>query len=297
MVFLIQRTQNKDSIAVQLKLNELVAAMEGASHRLINVEDLSEEELEVLHTYYCRLAHLAKQHGRYPGVALDRRGRGEKPPRSARSRSRSDLLDASPKDGVCLSGMRLAAVVVSVGVAASAWAGTTLERIEVVRTGPPAVRLHLSAPVATVGKTLPPDGVRPDRIYLDLPDTHLAAVPAELAGVDQLLRVRAGQFDLATTRVVLDLSSAVPFNVRPDGNTITIELAPPAPLATARPETGSGAGDIAPARGARGRARPRPRRQRSGRDRHQRRHGEDDHARHRQARCGACSRATRWRSC
>jgi low affinity Fe/Cu permease len=63
MVFLIQRTQNKDSIAVQLKLNELVAAMEGASHRLINVEDLSEEELEVLHTYYRRLAHLAKQNG------------------------------------------------------------------------------------------------------------------------------------------------------------------------------------------------------------------------------------------
>ena len=63
MVFLIQRTQNKDSIAVQLKLNELVAAMEGASHRLINVEDLSEEELAVLHAYYCRLAHLAKQHG------------------------------------------------------------------------------------------------------------------------------------------------------------------------------------------------------------------------------------------
>ena len=63
MVFLIQRTQNKDSTAVQLKLNELVAAMEGASHRLINVEDLSEEELEVLHTYYCRLALLAKQHG------------------------------------------------------------------------------------------------------------------------------------------------------------------------------------------------------------------------------------------
>jgi low affinity Fe/Cu permease len=63
MVFLIQRTQNKDSIAVQLKLNELVAAMEGASHRLINVEDLSEEELAVLHDYYCRLADLAKQQG------------------------------------------------------------------------------------------------------------------------------------------------------------------------------------------------------------------------------------------
>ena len=63
MVFLIQRSQNKDSIAVQLKLNELVAAMEGASHRLINVEDLSEEELGVLHAYYCRLAAVAKQRG------------------------------------------------------------------------------------------------------------------------------------------------------------------------------------------------------------------------------------------
>ena len=45
MVFLIQRTQNKDSLAVQLKLNEIVAALEGASNRLVKVEDLSEEEL------------------------------------------------------------------------------------------------------------------------------------------------------------------------------------------------------------------------------------------------------------
>ena len=63
MVFLIQRTQNKDSSAVQLKLNEIVAAMEGASNRLINVEDLSEQELEILHAYYGRLSRLAKEHG------------------------------------------------------------------------------------------------------------------------------------------------------------------------------------------------------------------------------------------
>src|SRR5262245_8332599 len=44
MVFLIQRGQNKESLAIQLKLNELVAAIEGASNRLIDVEDLSEEE-------------------------------------------------------------------------------------------------------------------------------------------------------------------------------------------------------------------------------------------------------------
>ena len=60
MVFLIQRSQNKDSYAVHLKLNELVAALDGASHRLIDVEDLSEEELVTLHRYYQRLADRAK---------------------------------------------------------------------------------------------------------------------------------------------------------------------------------------------------------------------------------------------
>jgi low affinity Fe/Cu permease len=61
MVFLIQRTQNKDALAVQLKLNELVAALEGASNRLIDVEDLSEGELKVLHAYYQRLTDMAKR--------------------------------------------------------------------------------------------------------------------------------------------------------------------------------------------------------------------------------------------
>src|SRR4051812_17423530 len=42
MVFLIQRTQNKDSLAIQLKLNEVIAALRGASNRLVNIEDLSE---------------------------------------------------------------------------------------------------------------------------------------------------------------------------------------------------------------------------------------------------------------
>jgi low affinity Fe/Cu permease len=60
MVFLIQRSQNKESLAVQLKLNELVAAMEGSSNRLIDVEDLSEQELKVLHKYYRHLAESAK---------------------------------------------------------------------------------------------------------------------------------------------------------------------------------------------------------------------------------------------
>jgi low affinity Fe/Cu permease len=60
MVFLIQRTQNKDGLALQLKLNELVAAMEGASNRLIEVEDLSEQELHVLRTHYRRLVEMAR---------------------------------------------------------------------------------------------------------------------------------------------------------------------------------------------------------------------------------------------
>jgi low affinity Fe/Cu permease len=61
MVFLIQRSQNKESMAIQLKLNELVAAFDGASNRLIDVEDLSEAELETLHRFYGRLAAMAKK--------------------------------------------------------------------------------------------------------------------------------------------------------------------------------------------------------------------------------------------
>jgi low affinity Fe/Cu permease len=61
MVFLIQRSQNKESRAVQIKLNEIVAAIEGASNRLIDVESLSERELDVLHKHYERLAELAAE--------------------------------------------------------------------------------------------------------------------------------------------------------------------------------------------------------------------------------------------
>lgn len=59
MVFLIQRSQNKDSIAIHLKLNELVVAHEHANNRLISVEDISEDDLKVLKKYYKHLAQLA----------------------------------------------------------------------------------------------------------------------------------------------------------------------------------------------------------------------------------------------
>lgn len=61
MVFIIQQSQNKDTLAVQLKLNELIAAHERASNRLIDVEDLTSEELEVLKRFYVRLSELAEK--------------------------------------------------------------------------------------------------------------------------------------------------------------------------------------------------------------------------------------------
>jgi len=64
MVFLIQRSQNKESLAVQLKLNEIVAAIEGASNRLIDVESLAEQDLKVLRKHYQVLAQRAKEESR-----------------------------------------------------------------------------------------------------------------------------------------------------------------------------------------------------------------------------------------
>ncbi len=60
MVFLIQRTQNKDALAIHLKLDEIVAALEGASNRLIDVEDLTEGEIQTLHKHYQKLVQMAK---------------------------------------------------------------------------------------------------------------------------------------------------------------------------------------------------------------------------------------------
>lgn len=64
MVFVIQHAANKDMRAVQLKLNELIAAIEGASNRLIDVEDLSDHELQRLYTRFQTLAERAKHQAR-----------------------------------------------------------------------------------------------------------------------------------------------------------------------------------------------------------------------------------------
>jgi low affinity Fe/Cu permease len=63
MVFLIQKSQNKDSLAIQLKLNELVAAHEFASNRLVNVENISEDEMKVIQKYYSQLSSITKKEG------------------------------------------------------------------------------------------------------------------------------------------------------------------------------------------------------------------------------------------
>ncbi len=66
MVFVIQHAANKDMRAVQMKLNELIAAMEGASNRLIDIEDLSDREMEHLYARFCQLAEEAAELG--PGA-------------------------------------------------------------------------------------------------------------------------------------------------------------------------------------------------------------------------------------
>lgn len=59
MVFLIQRSQNKDSIAIHLKLNELIVAQQMASNQLVSVEDINEMDLIILKKFYKHIADLA----------------------------------------------------------------------------------------------------------------------------------------------------------------------------------------------------------------------------------------------
>ena len=60
IVFLIQKAQNKDSMAIQLKLNELVAANALASNRLVNIENITDEEMKAIQKYYAQLSKFVK---------------------------------------------------------------------------------------------------------------------------------------------------------------------------------------------------------------------------------------------
>lgn len=61
MVFLIQRSQNKESMAIQIKLNELIASSRLASNRLIDIESLNEEEINTLSRYYSQLVIMSQK--------------------------------------------------------------------------------------------------------------------------------------------------------------------------------------------------------------------------------------------
>jgi low affinity Fe/Cu permease len=71
MVFVIQQTQNKDTMALHLKLNELIACNQDASNRLIDIEDLTEEELETVKKFYIKLSKLAKKENVFNTHSLD----------------------------------------------------------------------------------------------------------------------------------------------------------------------------------------------------------------------------------
>jgi low affinity Fe/Cu permease len=72
MVFLIQSTQNRDSAAVQLKLDELIRALEGAHNSLLDLEELSEKELDRFRRRYEQLAEEARGTLRRGGADTDR---------------------------------------------------------------------------------------------------------------------------------------------------------------------------------------------------------------------------------
>jgi low affinity Fe/Cu permease len=82
MVFLIQQSQNKDSVALHLKLNELLAASKQASNRMIGIEDLDEQDLREVADFYVRLAARARDGGKgkethsidEEGIPTDRHG-------------------------------------------------------------------------------------------------------------------------------------------------------------------------------------------------------------------------------
>jgi low affinity Fe/Cu permease len=61
MIFLIQNTQNRDTAAIQIKLDELIRAMEGAHNALLDLEELEDEDIDRLRTDYCRLAADARK--------------------------------------------------------------------------------------------------------------------------------------------------------------------------------------------------------------------------------------------
>ncbi len=111
---------------------------------------------------------------------------------------------------------------------ASTLHAAVLERVDTVGGERVAVRLHLSAPVAAQTQQLPPRASAPDRLVVDLPGTRLGTgARGVVSGRGPLLRVRTGQLDAGTTRVVLDLEGPLAFEMTNDDGVVTITLEPP----------------------------------------------------------------------
>jgi len=118
-------------------------------------------------------------------------------------------------------------IMVGVLAAASTWANpVTVERVEVEGGAAPTVRLLFSAePVQPFAHTLPPRQGTPARIYIDFAASRLGAdVRAAQCGSGPLVRVRTGQLDASTARIVLDLTDPVPFEMQTQGRVVTIVL-------------------------------------------------------------------------
>jgi low affinity Fe/Cu permease len=80
MVFLLQHTQNKDGMAIQLKLDELIAAVEGASNRMIDIEELGEEDLlDIKERYQSLVDEVSRLHQERSAVSVDIDERGPRP--------------------------------------------------------------------------------------------------------------------------------------------------------------------------------------------------------------------------
>jgi N-acetylmuramoyl-L-alanine amidase len=125
--------------------------------------------------------------------------------------------------------MRVRAALALLAATLPAGAGAAvLEQVEVSTDPTLSVRLTLSEPAVPAGHALPPGDAAPGRFYVDLPGTTLGpGMAATVNGAGAVLRVRVGQFDRGTTRVVLDLANALPFAVRSAGRIVTIEAERP----------------------------------------------------------------------
>ena len=85
MIFVIQQSQNRDTAAIHLKLNELIATSKEASNRLVDSEDLSEEEQQVIKEYYQKISTPNKNESVFTSHSLDEAERDSNEKLQARS--------------------------------------------------------------------------------------------------------------------------------------------------------------------------------------------------------------------